>query len=110
MSLPSVPAGRRDSLSNELEVMAAVGRALDSLDPAARQRVIRWASERLGAEPLQIPEKVKGTPNNFDVEGLHDLFDDPRPREGLELVTPRKAEPPASVVEFQRYSDDSHRD
>jgi len=109
MSLPSVPSARRDSLSTELEAMAAVGRALDDLDRAAQQRVIRWASERIGTEPLQIAERVKGYAANSDVEGLHDLFEDSHPREGLELVTSKKAET-ASVVEFQRHADEAHRD
>ena len=109
MSLPSVPAVRRDSLSSELEAMAAVGRALDNLDSAAQHRVIRWASERIGTEPLQIPERLKSHAANSDVEGLHDLFEGSHPREGLELVTSKKAET-ASVVEFQRHSDEARRD
>lgn len=39
-----------NSLNHELEAMAAVGRLLGDLDAAARQRVLRWATERYAAE------------------------------------------------------------
>jgi len=40
-----------DSLSSELEAMAALGRVLGTLpDDAARKRVLRWACERFGLE------------------------------------------------------------
>jgi hypothetical protein len=42
-----------DSLTQELEAMAAIGDALASLsDPAMRQRVLRWAAERFGTGTL----------------------------------------------------------
>ena len=44
-------------LTNELEVMAAIGRALGTLpDDDARQRVLRWACERFGID--SIPEST----------------------------------------------------
>ena len=45
-----------DSLSREIEAMASIGHALGDLtDPAARQRVLKWAAERFGAEQLVVP-------------------------------------------------------
>jgi len=45
-----------NSLQSELETMAVVGRALGDLtDPAARQRVLRWAAERFAADLAQTP-------------------------------------------------------
>ena len=39
--------------------MAAIGRALGDLtDPAARQRVLKWAAERFGGEPLVVPARA----------------------------------------------------
>jgi hypothetical protein len=91
MSLSSIPITRRNSLSDELEAMAVIGRALDSLgDPAAQQRVLHWAADRLRVEtPSTVEVATPGRKDpNPDVEGLHDLFDNHREitREGLKLV------------------------
>lgn len=91
MSLLSIPIIRHNSLSDELEAMAAVGRALDSLgDPAAQQRVLRWAADRLKvATPPDVEVETRAPKDpSLDVDNLHDLFDDPREitREGLKLV------------------------
>ena len=48
-----------NSLKTELEAMAAVGQVLGELsDPAARQRVLKWAAERYAFESV-TPGRVR---------------------------------------------------
>ena len=90
MSLPSIPPLRRSPLTDELEAMAVVGHALDSLpDRAAQQRVLRWAADRLKGEESHAAADIVHRDSTLDVENLHDLFDDDREREGLKLVSNR---------------------
>src|SRR5947207_7327723 len=53
-----------DSLSKEIEAMAAIGRALGDLtDPGARQRVLKWATQRFSVElPVVAAPAVAGQP------------------------------------------------
>jgi len=95
MSITPLSVIRRDLLAEELEAMAAVGRALDSLsDGPARQRVLRWAAERYANAEKPAPVEVStiGSDASLDLEGLDEFFDDgrERAREGLELVASKK--------------------
>ena len=79
-----------DSLSREIEAMAAIGRALGGLtDPAARQRVIKWAAERFGVEqpgipngavqavaipPIVAPGPLVAVDADLSVDSLNDMF------------------------------------
>src|SRR5579871_560661 len=48
---------RGDTLSDELDAMAAIGRVLEALpNEDARQRVVRWACERFGIDA--VPESA----------------------------------------------------
>ena len=73
-----------NSLTQELDAMAALGRVLaDLTDPASRQRVLHWAAERFGvdvasgvqpmAEPSQSPDRVSFDPA-LNVGSLDDMF------------------------------------
>jgi hypothetical protein len=76
MSSSSVPPARRNSLTDELEAMAAIGHALDSLlDREAQQRVLRWAFDRLHRANTTSAAEPRGGDPTLDLEGLHDLFE-----------------------------------
>jgi hypothetical protein len=73
------------SLSGEIEAMAAIGRALDHLtDSTARQRVLKWATERFAADQPVVPVAadqpagVAGAPlvadSDLAVDSLNDMF------------------------------------
>ena len=115
-----------NSLSNEIEAMAAVGRALGDLtDPAARQRVLRWACERFGVDVVQSPATpavVAESPSRADldltVDNLTDMFaatapesdDDSLSLEPRVAVEAEKA-PIETVIrsfaaDFQRFADE----
>ena len=106
--------------------MAAIGRVLGDLtDAAARQRVLRWACERFGADSAQMPAAgavVAEAPARPDldlaVDGLTDMFvtktagsdDDSLSLEPSVAVETEKA-PLASVLrsfaaDFQRFADE----
>ena len=64
-----------NQLSSELEAMAAIGRVLGALpDDGARQRVLRWACERFGLEPVQAAALL---PEGIFAESAASLADDP---------------------------------
>jgi hypothetical protein len=74
-----------DSLSGEIEAMAAIGRALDDLtDSSARHRVLKWATERFAADQPTVPvvadqpAVVAGAPlvadSDLAVDSLNDMF------------------------------------
>jgi hypothetical protein len=78
-----------DSIAREIEAMAAIGRALGDLtDPAARQRVLKWANERFSVEQPAVtapamatqPALVAGatlataTDADLAVDSLSDMF------------------------------------
>ena len=76
MSSSPVPSARRNSLTDELEAMAAIGHALDSLlDREAQQRVLRWASDRLHRAQTASAAEARGGDPTLDLEGLRDLFE-----------------------------------
>ena len=62
--------------------MAAIGRALDDLsDPAARQRVLKWAAERFAVEGVVEPAApaavaAAGSDPDLAVDSLNDMFVD----------------------------------
>ena len=93
MTFPLVPVARNQPLDDEMEAMAAVGRALESLaDPDVQQRVLRWAVERYSQSPQSVTVERRTKGSTPDPEDLNDLFEDEpaRPREGLELVASKK--------------------
>jgi hypothetical protein len=73
-----------NSLTQELDAMAAVGQILSALtDSAARQRVLKWATERFESEaapgtPELRPTPVASAPQVTDpalaVDSLDDMF------------------------------------
>ena len=72
-----------NSLSQELDAMAAIGQLLGGLtDLAARQRVLNWATERFApgsaSSPKPFSEPVSPEPVTADpalaVDSLHDMF------------------------------------
>jgi len=68
----------------EIEAMGSLSRALTTLDPDARARVLRWASERYG---IGLPPGTPGVPAQHDAVApapaqagdLADLFDAANP-------------------------------
>jgi hypothetical protein len=93
VTFPLVPVARNHSLDDEMEAMAAIGRALESLaDPDAQQRVLSWAVERYSRNPQPVTVERRTKDATLDLEDLNDLFVDEgaRPREGLELVASKK--------------------
>jgi len=76
---------RRDPLMTELEAMAVISRVLETLpDAAARQRVLRWAAERIGADAVAFSAvatkktavAVADDPG-LKVDSLEDMFGKP---------------------------------
>src|SRR4029078_5589732 len=64
-----------NQLSSELDAMAAICRVLGTLpDDAARQRVLRWACERFGLEPVQAAALL---PEGLFAEAVGSVADDP---------------------------------
>jgi len=72
-----------NSLSHEIEAMAAIGQALGGLtDPAARQRVLRWACERFAVDaagqataPVPAVATVTASPDaDLAIDNLTDMF------------------------------------
>jgi hypothetical protein len=93
VTFPLVPVARGDSLDDEMQAMAAIGGALESLgDPDVQQRVLRWAVERYSQSRQSVGVERRTKDAKLDPEGLDDLFEDERerPREGLELVASKK--------------------
>jgi hypothetical protein len=89
VTFPLIPVARGHSLDDEMEAMAAIGRALESLsDPDVQQRVLRWAVERYSQAPQPVAGERRTKDSTLDPEDLNDLFEDER--EGLELVASKK--------------------
>jgi hypothetical protein len=75
-----------NSLAQELDAMAAVGQILGTLtDPAARQRVLNWATERFASEsetpsgaseflPTPVSSALEVTDPALAVDSLDDMF------------------------------------
>ena len=64
-------------VSYELEAMAAIGLVLGCLDdPAARQRVLRWAAERFAVDTVaqQTPASPVTADPGLAIDSLDDLF------------------------------------
>jgi hypothetical protein len=98
-----------DTLGIELDAMAAIGRALDAIeDPALRQRILNWAFDRWGTEPMHaagsnasaVPAgKAAANDPGLSVDSLGDLFGD-RPAEARPGTAPEILEfeaPPAKA-------------
>jgi hypothetical protein len=119
---------RRDPLMTELEAMAVISRVLETLpDAAARQRVLRWAAERVGADAVAfvaVAQKKTAVPVADDpalkVDSLEDMFGKPvaaedEPRvvvdEPIPAVPDTSTAPVADVLrsfaaEFQRFAEE----
>ena len=116
-----------NSLSKEIEAMAAIGRALGDLtDPAARQRVLRWACERFALDaPAQAAAAVPAvatvtSPADADltVDNLTDMFavdasandDDSLSLEPRAVVETEKTSLETAIrsfaADFQRFADE----
>jgi len=73
-----------NALKTELEAMAAVGQVLGELsDPAARQRVLKWASERYALQSVTAPKPAVAALASFapatndpglTIDSLDDMF------------------------------------
>ena len=117
-----------DELGVELEAMATIGRALDSIeDPALRQRILNWAVERWG-EQQSLVSNAGETPARpassgiasdpaLAVDSIDDLFTDgaveARPGKPPEILVPEKpAKAPVEsmlqslAADFQRLADE----
>ena len=116
-----------NSLTQELDAMAALGQVLAGLtDPASRQRVLHWAAERFGVdvatgvqpmvEPSESPDRVSFDPA-LSVGSLDDMF--PAAFEDIdgdltvfEQSGPETSKPPIEVVmrsfaaDFQRFTEE----
>ena len=107
--------------------MAAIGRALGDLtDPAARQRVLRWACERFEVDALQSPAvgvpaiSAVAPPADADlaVDSLTDMFavqssandDDSLSLEPRAVVQTEKTSLETAIrsfaADFQRFADE----
>ena len=85
--------------------MAAIGRALGDLtDPAARQRVLRWAQERFAVEAVSAPAfAIASAPAaaadaDLGVDGLNDMF----PATAASDDDSLSLEPSRPVVEIEK--------
>jgi len=116
-----------DRLGIELEAMCTIGRTLDAIeDPALRQRILNWAIERWGGEPLRaaMAEAPSGTASRhpasdpaLSVDSIGELFGD-SPAEVRAGTAPEilVTEPPAKApvesmlqslaADFQRLADE----
>ena len=98
-----------NSLSNELEAMAAIGRALGDLtDPAARERVLRWACERFTGEVVQqaapsaaVASVAPRADADLAVDSLRDMFAMKAPESDDDSLS---LEPPRAAVETEKTS------
>ena len=120
---------RRDPLMTELEAMAVISRLLETLpDAEARQRVLRWAAERVGAEIVAssaVVDPTKPAVNVADdpaleLDSLDDMFGKPvGVEDDLSVVvderiaaTPDPSKLPVADVlrsfaaEFQRFAEE----
>jgi hypothetical protein len=100
-----------NQLGIELDAMAAIGRALDSIeDPVLRQRVLNWAVERWGSErsrvtgvaALSAPTVASlATDPGLAVDSLGELFGDrpaeARPGPAPEILELEPEAPPAKA-------------
>jgi len=82
-------ASDSDNMTDEIEAIRAVGRALAQLpDAAARARVLRWAAERFQIDTAVTPAAAPTAPVKaaavdrpdltLSMDGVHDLFPAPR--------------------------------
>ena len=92
-----------DSVSDELESMRRIAKALDALhDDTTRQRVLQWANDRyhgtgataVAPQPAAVMQVATDDPN-LAVEELDDLFD-PAVKVGVKAA-PRTPQQHASV-------------
>ena len=122
-----------DELGAELEAMATIGRALDSIqNPALRQRILNWAVERWGDEGLRAAtaanveapaayasSKASAADDpGLAVDSIDDLFGEkpaePRPGKAPAILEPEKPQGKAPVetmlqslaADFQRLADE----
>jgi hypothetical protein len=120
-----------DELGAELEAMATIGRALDSIqNPALRQRILNWALERWGDQGSRVvaaeaPAAYATTSKTavasdpaLAVGSIDDLFGDaaaePRPGKAPAVLEPEKPQAKAPVetmlqslaADFQRLADE----
>jgi len=78
----SEAGSEHDSVSDELESMRRIAKALDGLhDEATRQRVLQWATDRyrgtgvtLAPQPAGVM-RVAAADQGLEVEELNDLFE-----------------------------------
>ena len=113
----------------ELEAMAVISRVLETLpDAAVRQRVLRWAAERAGADAL-ASSAVVGTTKSvvsaaddpaLKLDSLEDMFGSPKAVDDDLTVVVDEPIPPAPdaskvpvadilrsfAAEFQRFAEE----
>jgi hypothetical protein len=92
-----------DSVSDELESMRRIAKALDALpDDDARQRVLQWAADRYhGTGTLIVPQpaavmRTATDDPNLAVEELEDLFE-PAAKPGTAATSVVASQPRAGV-------------
>ena len=98
-----------NSLTSEMEAMAAIGRALGDLtDLAARQRVLRWACERFAADAAPATAAapavacVATQPDaDLEVDNLTEMFSANASATDDDSLS---LEPRAAVVEVEKSS------
>jgi hypothetical protein len=120
-----------DELGTELEAMATIGRALDSIkDRALQLRILNWAVERWGEQGSPVVTGNAAPPTTsavkpslandpgLSVDAIDDLFGDgppePRPGKAPAILEPEQPQGKAPVetmlqslaADFQRLADE----
>ena len=100
-----------DNMTDEIEAIRAVGRALARLsDPASRARVLRWATERFQIDAAVTPAAVPARPPvkaaaadgpdlTLSTDSLFDFFPAPTERERARLESDSLAIGPDPLVQ-----------
>jgi hypothetical protein len=102
-----------DSLTREVDAMAVIGQVLSKLtDPAARQRVLKWAAERFAVDGAPVaqtavsPRVARPAPVDpgLTIDSLDDMFAIAAP----EVVSnpPVESVLQSFAADFQRFADD----
>ena len=96
----------RNDLADELDALAVIGRTLGGLDPAARDRVLRWAMERFDASQRATQTAASGRRVQdpaLSVDGA-ELFGPKRPAERVDetLTLPGPSTAPRGVDSMVR--------
>jgi len=93
----------RDDVAAEANAILAVGRALATLDPETRLRVLRWANERFNASaaaeqaPAASSPSARSADSMLSIEGVHAFFEP--------SLTPHEANDSPHEIAHEDFSD-----